>query len=385
MKNQSESRIPPIFHEMKNRSEFHDVDANSSHFLFHSQNMGSYAIKKFEEKIRNLREYSKEKYNPKSYVSCWSEKDVIDNEIVDAFVIILRTKGCAWALKSGCSMCGYINDAMLENVSDEDLFFQFSEAMKKFNDQKIVKIFTSGSFLDKNEVSEVMQEKICEILEKKTRKVIVESRPEFVNKEKLKKLKKLCALEIAVGLESANDRVLEYSINKGFALKDYLRAAEIIKDICSLKTYILLKPPFLTEKEGIKDAINTVKIAGEYSSTISLNPVNIQKNTFVEFLWKRNEYRTPWLWSVAEVLKKSKKLTDAHLMCSPTGGGTRRGAHNCGKCDKKILSAIQNFSLTQNLSVFDNLYCECKEEWLDMLELEGFVTEFLTEKPKVFP
>ncbi|MBU3901902.1 MAG: archaeosine biosynthesis radical SAM protein RaSEA [Candidatus Thermoplasmatota archaeon] len=352
------------------------------------------ATKEFQEKIRGLRKYPKGKYVPKQYVSCWSEKDVIDNEIVDAFVIILRTRGCSWALKSsgktegfskdarnscwnsvasGCSMCGYINDAMIENVSDEDLFFQFSEAMKKFNDQKIVKIFTSGSFLDKSEVSEKLQEKICETLGKKTEKVIVESRPEFVNKEKLKKLKKLCALEIAVGLESANDNVLGYSINKGFTLKDYIRAAEIIKDICSLKTYILLKPPFLTEKEGIKDAINTVKIVGEYSSTISLNPVNIQKNTFVEFLWKRNEYRPPWLWSVVEVLKESKKLTDAHLMCSPTGGGTRRGAHNCGRCDQKILGDIQDFSLTQNLSVFDNLYCECKEEWLDMLEVEGFM------------
>jgi len=218
-----------------------------------------------------------------------------------------------------------------------------------------------------------MQEKICEILEKKTRKVIVESRPEFVNKEKLKKLSQLCNIEIAVGLESANNDVLKYSINKGFGLKDYIRAAKIIKNFCSLKTYILLKPPFLTEKEGIKDAINTVEIAGKYSSTISFNPVNVQKNTFTEFLWKRNEYRTPWLWSVIEVLKESKKITKARLICSPTGGGTRRGAHNCRKCDKKILSAVQDFSLTQNSFVFDNLYCECKEEWLDMLEVEGFV------------
>jgi hypothetical protein len=330
-------------------------------------------MKQFENKIRSLRKYQKRKYSSRQYVSCWSEKDVIDGKIVDAFVIILRTRGCSWALNSGCSMCGYINDAMLENVSDKDLFFQFSESMKKFNNQKIVKIFTSGSFLDKTEISEKIQEKICETLGKKTRKVIVESRPEFVNKEKLKKLKKLCNLEIAVGLESTNDKVLKYSINKGFTLKDYLKAAEIIKNICSLKTYVLLKPPFLTEKESIIDAINTARLAGKYSSTVSLNPVNIQKNTFVEFLWKRNKYRPPWLWSVVEALKESKKLTDAHLMSSPTGGGTKRGAHNCPKCDKKILSAVQDFSLTQNSSVFDNLYCECKEEWLDMLEIEQFM------------
>ena len=121
MKNQSESKIPPIFHKMKNLSEFYDSKINSS----------------FEEKIKSLRKYPERKYDSRKYVSCWSEKDVIDNEIVDAFVIILRTRGCVWALNSGCSMCGYINDAMIENVSDEDLLFQFSEAMKKFNDRKL--------------------------------------------------------------------------------------------------------------------------------------------------------------------------------------------------------------------------------------------------------
>jgi len=48
MKNQSESRIPPIFHEMKNLSEFHDVDANSSHFLLSLRKFLRY---KFSEKI----------------------------------------------------------------------------------------------------------------------------------------------------------------------------------------------------------------------------------------------------------------------------------------------------------------------------------------------
>ena len=47
-------------------------------------------------------------------VRCWSEKDVFKGEIVDAFVIIFRTRGCSWALKSGCSMCGYFNDSMWE-------------------------------------------------------------------------------------------------------------------------------------------------------------------------------------------------------------------------------------------------------------------------------
>ena len=48
--------------------------------------------------------------NPKKPVSFWSEKDVLNENITNAFVIIIRTQGCSWALKSGCSMCGYFND-----------------------------------------------------------------------------------------------------------------------------------------------------------------------------------------------------------------------------------------------------------------------------------
>jgi len=66
-------------------------------------------------------------------VRCWSEKDVLDGKIVDAYVIIFRTRGCSWALKSGCSMCGYFNDSMWEKISDKDLLKQFDAAIQGHN------------------------------------------------------------------------------------------------------------------------------------------------------------------------------------------------------------------------------------------------------------
>jgi len=48
------------------------------------------------------------------------------------------------------------------------------------------------------------------------------------------------------------------------------------------------------------------------------------------------------------------------------------GAHNCSSCDKNILDAIAQFSLSQDSSVFDDLTCLCKQEWLDQLDIEPF-------------
>jgi radical SAM enzyme (TIGR01210 family) len=331
------------------------------------------------EKIKMLRVLERKgKGDSEHYIRCFSEKDTLDGKIVDAFVIILRTRGCKWALQSGCSMCGYINEAAQVNVSDEDLLAQLYDAMNKYRNEKIIKIYTSGSFLDSTEISENTQTKILEFVSI-AEKVVIESRPEFIDREILAKLSEKCNLEIAVGLESSNQLVLEKSINKGFKLEDYVKTAKIINELgIKLKTYILVKPPFITEKEAIVDAVNSAKFASKYSQTISFNPVNIQKNTLVEFLWKRKEYRSPWLWSIIEVLKESKEATDSLLICSPTGACSLRGAHNCDKCDSTILRAIKEFSLTQNTKVFENLDCNCKQRWLDVLELEGFAQSILS-------
>lgn len=320
-------------------------------------------------RISSIRKRQRKSKNPKEYVSYWVEKDILDKNVVDAFVMILRTKGCSWAQDCGCSMCGYTNDASQDDVKEEDLLSQYENVMKNYSQEKIVKVFTSGSFLDEKEVPKSAGEKILDDLTGKTEKIIVESRPEFVTVENVKGKKKI---EVAIGLESASDFILENSINKGFTLSDYIKAVNILKEQkIGIKTYLLIKPPFLSESEAISDAINSAEKISDYSSTISFNPVNIQKFTLVERLWRNGEYRPPWLWSVVEVLRQSSKLNSTHIMSSPTAGGTKRGAHNCGDCDREVLLAIEEFSQSQDIAVLEKLRCDCKEIWQDILKTEN--------------
>jgi radical SAM enzyme (TIGR01210 family) len=138
-----------------------------------------------------------------------------------------------------------------------------------------------------------------------------------------------------------------------------------------LKTYVLVKPPFLTEKKSIEDCINTVEKIQTITDTISFNPTNVQRNTLVDYLWYRKQYRPAWLWSIVEILKQSKKTTkDVGIKCDIAGGGSIRGAHNCKTCDHQFLTAIAEFSLYQNIKVFNNLKCECFDKWQDILNIE---------------
>jgi radical SAM enzyme (TIGR01210 family) len=330
-------------------------------------------MKELNNMVTSVRNRHPRLRNPNQYVGQWVEKDLLDGEIVDAFVMILRTGGCHWARKSGCSMCGYINDTAGHGAGDKALLHQFGEVMKKYSNERFVKIFTSGSFFNDDEIPKAVQDEILGELADKAEKIIIETRPEFVTKEHLDDLIGHNKIEVAMGLESATDFVLEHSINKGFRAADYQKAAEVLNEMnIPIKTYLLVKPPFLTEKEAIEDAVSSARFAAKYSKTISFNPVNVQRYTIVERLWRNGEFRPPWLWSVIEVLRQSSKLGKLRIMSSPTGGGTKRGAHNCGKCDNEVLRIIEEFSLSQDVTYMEDLDCECKEQWRDILGLEGF-------------
>jgi hypothetical protein len=303
----------------------------------------------------------------------WREKERLEGQIVNCLTVIMKTKGCYW---NNCLMCGFAKDST--DVSDEELLKQTEQIFQKIDEEKvdILKIFTSGSFLDFREIPKPVRDQIFNgAAEKGLKKIIVESRPEFITEKTVRNLADLdVEIEVGIGLESVSDRIREICINKGFSFQDFEKAARLLKTHgLKVKCYLLLKPPFLSEYEALKDAIESAEVVARknLADTISLNLTNIQKGTLVERLWRSKLYRPPWLWSAVEVLKETSKL-EVDIICDPVAAGKIRGPHNCRKCDGKVARAIRTFSLTQDTSYLENLDCECRIKWKKALELENY-------------
>lgn len=184
-------------------------------------------------------------------------------------MVILRARGCEWAKTGGpCNMCNYYLQCD-KRITTTNLINQFQNAIAKydFNRDKIgrIDIFNSGSFLNNKEVPEKARLEIMKLINniKSVKEVLIESRPEFIKKKKIKKLQSVSGkktLIIGIGLESSDNYIRETCVNKGFNLKVFENAVRIIKDVnCVLNTYVLVKPPFLSEKEAIDDAVKTIK------------------------------------------------------------------------------------------------------------------------------
>ncbi len=280
-------------------------------------------------------------------VSSWTERELYQGDLKDVFSVIFRTTGCSWNRASGCTMCGYYTDTN-PDITQKDLTDQFQELSDKYSGEEIVKIYTSGSFFDEDEIPQEFALKVLNFLD--AEKVVVETRPQFITEDRLQRCSsEVKKLELAIGLESSNNFVLKNCINKGFRLENYLEKRDLIFENQSLlRTYLLLKPPFLTEKEAMKDLKDSILRVSHPGNIISINPVNIQRGSLLEKLWNERTYRPAWLWSLLKVISEVDDI-DSTVISSTVGLGSERGAHNCGECDPEIVELIKEFNLTQDV------------------------------------
>ncbi len=316
----------------------------------------------------------------------WVAPARVGREEGKALAVVLSTIGCAHARSDsgGCTMCSYLLDGVHEQPTAEQIVAQFQTALKEIETAAppiSIKIYTSGSFFDDEEIPPEARTQILRLIsrDERIREVIIESRPEYVSESILSTLRAVLAdrnIEIGMGLESADDTIRAVCINKAFNLNTFKEALRTAKKYnVGIRAYVLLKPPFLTERDALLDAISTIEEARKMGvTTISLNPVNVQKETLVEKLWIKGNYRPPWLWSVIEVLRRGTSTSDKwmKIVCDPVAGGKPRGAHNCGKCDSDIMEAIRRFSLKQDPTAIQNLSCDCINQWEHVLKHEDF-------------
>ncbi len=328
--------------------------------------------------VKQIREKSLKRHKRKGRLAYWKEQDYLEGQgTVDAGVIILPTRGCRWGLKSGCTMCGYVNDSADIPPKDEELLSNLETALEKLDGVKYLKLFNSGSFFDPLEISQDASSSILSLLNGRgIDRVQVESRPEFINEEVLGVAIDASdfELEVGLGVETTSDKIRRDCINKNISLEDFNRAIGNCKNLGVLvKGYLLLKPLFLTEAEAIHDTLKSAEeLAKMGASRISINPLNIQRGTLVEYLWDRKEYRPPWLWSVLDVLKKASDVLKVPVLSHPSAAGKARGPHNCGVCDSEVKNSIMDFSVTQNKDLLTDFSCDCMDVWTGELELEQF-------------
>ncbi len=198
------------------------------------------------------------------------EEPAASGEVVRVVTIFLTNRECPWR----CLMCDLWKNTLTDSVAAGDIASQIDFALAQLGNASQVKLYNSGSFFDAAAIPPGDYPSIAKLLAGFER-VIVECHPALIG-ERVLAFKQLLKgqLEIAMGLETIHPEVLP-RLNKRMTLEMFTAAAKFLRDNeIDLRAFVLLKPPFVSEEEGVLWAQRSAEFAFDCNATaVSLIPV----------------------------------------------------------------------------------------------------------------
>jgi radical SAM enzyme (TIGR01210 family) len=210
-----------------------------------------------------MNEFENPEVTDKWIVSCRGNKNSIDplkpyawivekertpsGTVEDVATIFLTNRECPFH----CLMCDLWKNTTDKSVPQGAIPVQIEWALNNIPTAKNLKLYNSGSFFDKKAVPEKDYQKIASLISS-YETVIVESHPAFINEDCLRFRDVIKSdLQIAIGLETVNPEVLR-KLNKKMNLEDFTSSVSFLMDHdIFTRAFILLRPPFLSESEGV--------------------------------------------------------------------------------------------------------------------------------------
>jgi archaeosine synthase beta-subunit len=299
-------------------------------------------------------------------VSCRGEKNNVDplipydwlvekertisGRIEDTGIIFLTNRECPFR----CLMCDLWKNTTDEPAVPGSIPAQIRSALEHMPSIRHLKLYNSGSFFDSRAIPEEDYKEIAGLL-KHLNTVIVESHPKLINEKCLKFRDMLVPeLHIAMGLETVHPEVLRI-LNKKMTADDFRYSADYLNRFeIPARAFILLRPPLLTESEGIYWAERSVDFAfkaGVESCTII--PVRAG-NGAMDILLENGQFAPPKISSLETVLEYGIGLNAGRVFADVWDLGL---FSSCKKCTRKRTDRLIEMNLNQIIPVAVD--CEC--------------------------
>ena len=181
----------------------------------------------------------------------------LEGGVEEVSAILLTNRECPYS----CLMCDLWEHTTRDIVPVGAIPAQLEYALEKLSPAKHLKLFNSGSFFDHKAIP-VEDYKPIASLADGFKSVLVESHTAFIDERVLEFSKMIPgSLQVALGLETVHPEVLPL-LNKGMTLAGFKEAVAYLKaNGITVRAFILLRPPFLSEVEGVEWACRSIDFA----------------------------------------------------------------------------------------------------------------------------
>ena len=210
------------------------------------------------------------------------------------------SRRCSRDLQGSCMMCDY---GSVQDTHPVKVYLHEMDRILNAVDPavNILLLCTNGSFLDNRQIEPELFYAVLERAEQCQIPVVeVETHYQDVTEEKLKLLKQLLPgkdIVIEMGLETIQHRYQKSVIMKDIDLAAYERTIRLIQSFgFQVDTNIMVGLPFLSPKEQVEDALNTIRWSFSHGARPVLFPINIKPYTLLMAAYHAGFYRPVSQW-----------------------------------------------------------------------------------------
>ncbi len=237
-----------------------------------------------------------------------------------------------------CTFCNQRKiSGQVKEITEKDVKDTIEYYLQNFKDKDTYKevAFFGGSFTG---IDEQLQEKLLNaayeyIKNKKIDGIRISTRPDYIDKKTLKRLKKYKVKTIELGVQSTNDYILG-KCRRGHTYQDVIRASKLIRWYgFTLGHQMMVGLPDSTNLDELNTAKDLIKLKPKI---VRIYPVLVIKGTELEKDYKEGRYEPLELNQAVERCKELCYLFGKHkvnviriglqntdTICSPTKDGSQ--------------------------------------------------------------
>lgn len=271
---------------------------------------------------------------------------------MDVATLFLTNRECPFR----CLMCDLWRNTTEQTVPPGAIPAQIDYALRQLPAARHIKLYNSGNFFDVNAIPREDYPAIADRV-RQFERVVVENHPRLCSRE-CTRFHELIGteLEIALGLETIHPQVLP-ALNKQMTCDDFSRAAEFLHEhgIC-VRAFILLRPPYLSEDEGVDWALRSMEFAfSAGAGCCSVIPTR-GGNGIMERLEQQGQFSSPTLASMERVLEEGLRMGRGRVFIDLWDA---EKFSSCTRCGSRRRERMHQMNLSQQF--LPHVVCTCQE------------------------
>ena len=273
--------------------------------------------------------------------------------VEDVATVFLTNRECPFR----CLMCDLWKHTTDTPVGVGAIPAQIDYALERLPPARHIKLYNSGNFFDRKAIPPDDYPAIAQRVAG-FETVIVENHPNLCNDACLRFRDMLTgSMEVALGLETTHPVVLD-RLNKRMTLGDFERAVAFLRrNNIAVRTFILVRPPFMGEEEGVEWAVRAIEWAFDVGvQCCSLVPTRAG-NGIMEQIEQAGLFAPPLLTSLERVLEAGLKMRRGRVFMDLWDV---ERFYTCARCSPARAARLRRMNLTQRLH--PPVACDCKRQ-----------------------